>query len=151
MEKLEGSGADDLSESAQLMTEMIQQNRSEIERFLGWLESELRILPDNKGNEGIEALTGKTILKNYLGDYQKGEQAAPFGRLWDVLVKNKARIGRPPDATFEALVRQEHERSLSILLPIKESLAATDRLIDQIVYKLYGLTEKEVAIIEGRT
>ena len=26
----------------------------------------------------------------------------------------------------------------------------TDDLIDQIVYKLYGLTEEEIAIVEGR-
>jgi hypothetical protein len=29
-------------------------------------------------------------------------------------------------------------------------IQATDRLIDQVVYKLYGLTEEEVAIVEGR-
>jgi hypothetical protein len=34
---------------------------------------------------------------------------------------------------------------------VKERLAATDRLIDQIEYKLYGLTEEEVAIVEGKT
>jgi hypothetical protein len=28
-------------------------------------------------------------------------------------------------------------------------IAATDRLIDLIVYRLYGLTEEEVAIVEG--
>jgi hypothetical protein len=27
----------------------------------------------------------------------------------------------------------------------------SDRLIDQIVYKLYGLTEEEIAIVEGRS
>jgi len=28
-------------------------------------------------------------------------------------------------------------------------IEATDRLIDQIVYQLYGLTEEEMAIVEG--
>ena len=28
-------------------------------------------------------------------------------------------------------------------------IEATDWLIDQIVYKLYGLTEEEIAIVEG--
>ena len=28
-------------------------------------------------------------------------------------------------------------------------IARTDRLIDQIVYKLYGLTDEEIAIVEG--
>jgi hypothetical protein len=29
-------------------------------------------------------------------------------------------------------------------------LAATDRLIDRIVYRLYGLSEEEIAVVEGR-
>ncbi len=29
-------------------------------------------------------------------------------------------------------------------------IAATDWLIDYIVYKLYGLTEEEIAIVEGK-
>jgi hypothetical protein len=134
---------------ADQMLSLNKQKQGEQKRFLAWLESELRIRPDNKGNEGIEALSGKTTLKGYLGDYQKSEEAASFQGLWDVLVKNKARVGRPLDATFESRFRQEHEKSLSILLPIKERLAATDCLIDQIVYKLYGLTEEEIAIVEG--
>jgi hypothetical protein len=37
------------------------------------------------------------------------------------------------------------------LLPIKRQLAWTDRLIDLIVYRLYGLTEEEIAVVEGRS
>ena len=37
---------------------------------------------------------------------------------------------------------------ISTLLPIKEKLRRTDWLIDQIVYKLYGLTEEEIEIVE---
>jgi len=33
---------------------------------------------------------------------------------------------------------------------LKEKLRKTDWLIDQIVYKLYGLTEEEVKIFEGK-
>jgi hypothetical protein len=29
-------------------------------------------------------------------------------------------------------------------------LEASDRLIDQVVYRLYGLTEEEIAVVEGR-
>jgi hypothetical protein len=36
------------------------------------------------------------------------------------------------------------------LSPLLASLAATDRLIDLIVYRLYGLTEEEVAVVEGK-
>jgi hypothetical protein len=47
-------------------------------------------------------------------------------------------------------MRQEYEKSLSVLLPIKKKLAATDWLIDQLVYRLYGLTEEEIRIVERR-
>ena len=35
------------------------------------------------------------------------------------------------------------------LQPILEKIDDTDRLIDQIVYRLYGLTEEEIVIVEG--
>jgi len=41
------------------------------------------------------------------------------------------------------------EKSLSKLLPLKQRLQKTDWLIDQIVYKLYGLTDEEIKIVEG--
>jgi hypothetical protein len=31
----------------------------------------------------------------------------------------------------------------------KRQIAATDRQIDQLVYELYGLMEKEIGIVEG--
>jgi hypothetical protein len=33
--------------------------------------------------------------------------------------------------------------------PIQRQIAATDRSIDELVYKLYGLTEEEIKIVEG--
>jgi type II restriction/modification system DNA methylase subunit YeeA len=33
---------------------------------------------------------------------------------------------------------------------VRRKIRLTDDLIDQIVYKLYGLTEEEIAIVEGR-
>lgn len=36
-----------------------------------------------------------------------------------------------------------------LYLPIKEKLRKTDWLIDQIVYKLYGLSEKEIKLVEN--
>jgi len=35
------------------------------------------------------------------------------------------------------------------LFPLKEKPCKTDWLIDQIVYRLYGLTEEEIKIVEG--
>jgi hypothetical protein len=36
------------------------------------------------------------------------------------------------------------------LAPLMERIQRTDWLIDQIVYRLYGLTGAEVAVVEGR-
>ena len=36
------------------------------------------------------------------------------------------------------------------LAEVQRKIRLTDDLIDQIVYKLYGLTEEEIAIVEGR-
>ena len=56
----------------------------------------------------------------------------------------------PGERGFQRSLEKRYQESLDVLLPIKERLAMTDRLIDQIVYRLYGLTEEEIAIVEGR-
>lgn len=33
---------------------------------------------------------------------------------------------------------------------VRRVIQLTDELIDQIVYRLYGLTEEEITIVEGR-
>lgn len=136
---------------AQKMIEMNKQKQSEMKRYLGWLEGNLKIQPDKKGNTGLEALTGKSQLRNYLGDYQKGEAELSFDELQDILFKNRNRLGVSlNDPRFTARLQEEYEKSLAVLLPIKEKLRWTDNLIDQIVYRLYGLTEEEIAVVEGR-
>ena len=136
---------------AERMIELNKQRQKKMKIFLTWLETELEIAPDAKGSKGIEALTGKTNLKNYLGDYQKGEEALPFDDLWEILRKNKRRIRRSLTPTFMQEVRTAYEDSLAELLPIKETLRHTDGLIDQIVYRLYGLAEEEIEVVDGDT
>jgi hypothetical protein len=150
---------------AHLAEEMIRLNkekRAEMKRWLGWLEMRVALpspptpLPkagegSRKEGAGIDSLTGKTTLQNYLGDYQKGEAEATFEEIWKVLLKNKGKLGVPlTQPGLEAELRREYRKSLALLLPIKRRLAFTDRLIDQIVYRLYGLNVEEVAIVEGR-
>ena len=47
------------------------------------------------------------------------------------------------------MLEQEYQDSLNTLLPLKTQLMRYDKLIDRIVYQLYGLTEAEIAIVEG--
>lgn len=135
---------------AEKMIRLNREKQTEMKNFLEWLEKELQIKPDKKGNTGIETLTGKTQLKNYLGDYQKGEPELSFDEFWRILQKNRSRIGRALSHEFMAELREEYERSLAKLRPIKERLQLTDALIDQIVYRLYGLTEEEIRIVENK-
>ncbi len=49
---------------------------------------------------------------------------------------------------MEGVIEAEFEKSLVTLLPVKRDLSRTDALIDKIVYRLYGLTDAEIELIE---
>ena len=140
---------DFLSFLADRMRELNEDKNSGRKAFLAWVAQAIKIEPDKNGNSGIEALTGKTTLKNYLGDYQKDEEPVPFEELWEVMEKNFRRCNCSLDKVFHDRMQQEYERSLTVLLPIKQKLAATDWLIDQFVYRVYGLTEEQIATVEA--
>jgi hypothetical protein len=132
-----------LAHLAEQMIAMNKDKQAETRGFLGWLAREL--------GAPLDDLTRKTRLQNYLGDYQKGEAHLALDDLLDVLRANRRRLQVDPSArAFQARLEQEYEASLGKLLPLKARLAATDRLIDLIVYRLYGLTEEEVAIVEHK-
>jgi hypothetical protein len=137
---------------ARLAEEMIEANRSKqakTKHFVSWIEGALRLQPDKKGDATVESLRSRTVLKGYLGDYQKGEGEQPFEAILEVLRKNAKRLGISlNDPRPLGRVREEYEKSLAVLLPIKRRLAATDWLIDQVVYRLYGMTEEEIRIVE---
>lgn len=135
---------------AEQMIELNKQKQAEIKKFLSWLEAELQIRPTSDGKVGLEALTNKTRLKNFLGDYQKGEPHLELNELWQILKENKKRLGAELSPNFHQRLGEYYQATLKALLPIKEKLKKTDALIDQIVYKLYGLTEAEIALVEGQ-
>ncbi len=130
---------------AEQMIELHKQKQAEIKKFLSWLEAELQIQPDSEGRGGLEALANRTKLKNFLGDYQKNEPHLEFSEFWQLLKKNEKRLRVKLSPDFHQRLREYYQAALSTLLPIKEKLKRTDALIDQIVYKLYGLTESEIA------
>ena len=68
-----------------------------------------------------------------------------------MLKKNKKKLKIDPTGRKEQTqLEKEYSATLETLLPIKTQLTMTDRLIDAIVYKLYDLTDEEIAIIEGK-
>ena len=130
---------------AEQMIELNQQKQTETKGFLTWLE---RLI----GTE-IDNLTNKSKIQNYLGDYYKQKQAdnhLTFDELIGILKKNQKKLKIDPTARKEQeTLAKEYQSSLNTLLPIKKQLKQCDWLIDEIVYRLYGLTEEEKAIIQG--
>ncbi len=139
---------------AMLAKEMIRLNkekRAAQREFLDWLISTIKILPDREGRKGIDVLTGKSKLLDYPGDYQKGEPSLTTTDLLEILQKNKGRLGVSlSDTTLVDRLLKVYEESLQRVLPLKQQLAKTDLLIDAVVYRLYGLAEEEIKIVEGK-
>ncbi|MHB8203095.1 MAG: Eco57I restriction-modification methylase domain-containing protein [Desulfomonilaceae bacterium] len=88
--------------------------------------------------EPLEHFKGKSLLKNFLGDYQKRRPHLSFDEIWASIERNKSLINHPSLPSKETL-RSEYDRVLTTLLPLKERLQRTDALLDKIVCHLYGV------------
>jgi uncharacterized protein YegL len=120
---------------AEQMIEMNKTKNEEIKGFLKWLEREIGCT--------IEDLNGKTVIKDY-------HELNDIEAILDVLKKNQQKLKRinPSDREFQEILEKQFHKSMSILSPLKKKITATDNLIDQIVYRLYDLTQDEIKIVE---
>ena len=118
------------------MIEMKKEKNNEIKDFLHWLEGEI-------GAE-IADLDKKTILtKYYVRDFQT---------FADVLLKNRNKLKGnydPAKRGPKERLQVEYSNSMEKLGPILKNIEYTESLINEIIYKLYGLTEEEIKIVEG--
>lgn len=131
-----------LTSLAEEMTRLYKEKQAEMKGFLNWLEAHLGI--------NIEDLKNKTKIKEYykvgvgwegfLGSLEQNRGAIQLAKGIDV-------SRREPQET----IRAEFDASVAKLKPVLETIELTDKLIDQIVYQLYGLTEAEIAVVEGRS
>jgi type I restriction-modification system DNA methylase subunit len=119
---------------AEEMTRLNKEKQSRIKHFLTWLEKEII-----KGS--VEEQKNKTKIKNFHEGTLEG--------LMDVLKTNKVIPDPCPSSTWDT-ISGEFSTVMNTLGPLKTWIAMTDKLIDQIVYMLYGLTGEEIAIVEGR-
>ena len=122
-----------LATLAQRMMDLNKEKHAEIGRFVDNLQEQFGF--------DVEDLTKKTHIKGY--------HEAEFERLEAALRANRTKLSQPVEGFFAAQLRDDYEASMAILRPLEEKLTQTDRLIDQIVYRLYSLTPEEVAIVEG--
>ena len=128
---------------AEQMIELNKQKQTEIKAFLKWLANFIGC--------SIDTLNNKSKIQNYLGNYAKNEPHLSFKDLIELLKKNKKEIKIDPVARkVQEGLETEYQASLDSLLPIKKQLTQCDRLINAIVYQLYGLTEEEIAIVENK-
>jgi type I restriction-modification system DNA methylase subunit len=120
---------------AERMLEMNKQKQQEIKGFLGWLEGYV--------GAKVEDLTPKTKIQSYYEhDYED---------FLAVLKKNRKLLAIDPARREPAeALRAEFGATVGKLRPLREQIEQTDKLIDAIVYRLYGLTEKEIRIVEGK-
>ncbi|MCG2717553.1 MAG: Eco57I restriction-modification methylase domain-containing protein, partial [Nanoarchaeota archaeon] len=121
---------------AEQMIEMNKEKNAEIKSFLDFLKGEI--------GASIEELSNKTAIQEYC----KNE----FQKLIEVLVKNKKKLRAgydPKSPTSYKHLLEWYNASIDKLRPLMGRIEATDKIIDQIVYKLYGLTNEEIKIVEG--
>lgn len=119
---------------AEQMIEMNKAKNEEIKGFLSWLEREVGV--------EIKNLANKTAIK----EYHKHD----FAGLLDVLKKNKSKLSiNLSNRKNNELLEEHFKESSARLSPLKARLRATDNLIDEIVYRLYGLNDEEVRIVRG--
>ena len=115
------------------MIEMNKKKNEETKGFLKWFEREI--------SAEIDSLANKTAIKEY--------HEHDFNQLLEVLKKNRNKISiDPSDRKTQELLENQFAKSISILEPLKARIKATDELIDEIVYRLYGLTEEEIKVVK---
>lgn len=125
------------------MYELNKDLRIEKKSFLSWLE-------DYLGTK-INSFTGKSYIQNFIGDYQKKETHFEAGDLFEILHKNcRAFTVDINEYNIQLEIEKQYQASLDSLLPIKQKLMILDRVIDQVVYQLYGLSKDDIAIVEGQ-
>ena len=124
-----------LAHLAECMIDMNKEKNAEIKAFLGFLEGET--------GAAVDDMTNKTAVR----EYYKHE----FQRLIDILVKNRKKLKEgydPKSPTNYKHLNEWYNDSTDKLQPLMGRIEATDRLIDQMVYRLYGLTEEDIEIVE---
>jgi hypothetical protein len=114
---------------------MNKEKQAEARGFVTWLERQI--------GAKIDGLTNKTKLRAYFEH--------DIGTLLDVLRHNSNKLEKKIARAIEEDIEREFRKSMDKLAPLRDRIAATDRLIDLIVYKLYGLTDEEAAMVEGAT
>ncbi len=123
---------------AEQMITLNQQRLEEAGGFLTWLQRHLAAK--------IDDLSNKTQVRAY--------DDGDFSDLLSVLRRNQRRFGKGIDVSnrkFQEELEREFTTSVQKLQPLKANIEATHNLIDEIVFRLYGLTDYEIKLVTGQS
>lgn len=119
------NNAKDLAQKADLMLSLNEQLQDSTGKFIRTLQRKFDIDKLSKKLESWHELTYADFIKE--------------------LGKKKIKMGLADEAEWEEYFLAEQTKAKQLMADIKR----TDREIDQMVYKLYDLTDDEIAIIEA--
>lgn len=117
---------------AQQVMEMNNKKYTEVRGFLKWLEREFKI--------NFESLKNIRAIKEY---FEYG-----YDQFLDLLKKNQKEIEINLSSRINQEILEEHfEKSKKNIEGLKDKIKRTDDLIDQIIFKLYSLSPKEIEMM----
>ncbi len=87
-----------------------------------------------------------SVLRNHLKNIDEEVVATDFKTFLKELKKKKITLTLKDQDEWEEYFGTYQKE----LLEIKAQIDTTDKQIDEMVYALYGLSEDEVAVVEGR-
>jgi hypothetical protein len=124
---------------AERMVDMNKEKQAEMAAFITWLERHI--------GTRVNELSNKAKLRSF--------DEHDFSDLLRVLKSNQGRLlGSGIDVSsrkFQEELEREFTASLAKLNPLKARIAATDNLIDEIVFRLYGLSDDEIKLVKGES
>lgn len=120
---------------AQRLTDLYQDVQEESAGFLGWMTNTYSFDP-----------ASLTKQRSKIESYHEHD----FKNFLSALRANKDSFdGDPASRSFQESVEKEFTDSFTKQSELKKRIVALDELVDQIVYKLYGLTDDEIKIVEA--
>lgn len=128
---------------SRLAGRMLQSQKEKRERkdaFVHWLESPLGI------GRRIGDLRNRAKLLSFDEEDDMGSDRA-FALIEAVFAENKVSIGSEKLASL----RGEYQNACRAMKPILAAIAKTDKMLDEVVYRLYRLDSSDRAAVEAQT
>jgi hypothetical protein len=140
---------------AHLAREMIRLNQRQLNmqrEFIAFLAAALGVTAEVDDRDGVERVGTIKELVDYVDVGWQEEGERPFSIFWGIInrICEPLSIGEPPKGVEQA-IQNRYEQYLKEMETSKNRLRLIDRMIDQVVYRLYALSQDEINIVEGGT